>query len=130
MDRRFDELRDIVNHTLVLSSANALKMQEFDQRYQLSEEEQQRIDAAWTRLSAAFPRSRRRSNSECLGNLPEEARMANDTDQLVVAHFREMHAQLQSIFTKLEEHDRRFDARIRASAAFAPWSSTPSAWPR
>jgi hypothetical protein len=46
--------------------------------------------------------------------------MANDTDQLVVAHLREMHAQLQSISTKLEEHDRRFDRTDRSLDGFRP----------
>lgn len=35
--------------------------------------------------------------------------MANDLDNIVVANLREMHAQLQGIAAKLEEHDRRFD---------------------
>src|SRR5262245_22377822 len=35
--------------------------------------------------------------------------MADDLDHLVVAHLRDIHAQLQGISAKLEEHDRRFD---------------------
>ena len=38
-------LHAIVNHTFVLSSANSLKVQEFDQRCQLSEGEQQRLSS-------------------------------------------------------------------------------------
>jgi len=46
--------------------------------------------------------------------------MANDTDQLVVAHLREIHAQLQGVSTKLEEHDRRFDRTDRSLDGFRP----------
>ena len=43
MEQRFDDLHEVVGHTFVLSSANSLKVQEFDRRYQLNEGEQQRI---------------------------------------------------------------------------------------
>jgi predicted nuclease with TOPRIM domain len=43
MEHRFDDLRNVVNHTFALSSANSLKVQEFDRRHQFSEGEQQRI---------------------------------------------------------------------------------------
>jgi predicted nuclease with TOPRIM domain len=43
LEGRFDDLRDVVNHAFVLSSANSLKVQEFDERHQLAEGEQQRI---------------------------------------------------------------------------------------
>jgi hypothetical protein len=46
--------------------------------------------------------------------------MANDTDKLVVAHLREMHAQLQGISAKLEDHDRRFDRTDRSLEGFRP----------
>lgn len=46
--------------------------------------------------------------------------MANDTDQLVVAHLREIHAQLQGISAKLEEHDRRFDRTDKSLGGFRP----------
>jgi len=46
--------------------------------------------------------------------------MVNDTDQLVVAHLREIHAQLQGVSTKLEEHDRRFDRTDRSLDGFRP----------
>lgn len=35
--------------------------------------------------------------------------MENELDNLVVAHLREIHAELQGITAKLEEHDGRFD---------------------
>jgi hypothetical protein len=35
--------------------------------------------------------------------------MASETDNLVVANLREVHAELQGIAGKLAEHDRRFD---------------------
>jgi hypothetical protein len=47
-------LRDVVNHTFMLSSANSLKVQELEQRYPLSEGEQRRIEAAWTTSSTAL----------------------------------------------------------------------------
>lgn len=43
LEQRFDGLRDVVNHTFVLSTANSLEVQELNRRYQLSEGEQQRI---------------------------------------------------------------------------------------
>ena len=43
MERRLDDLHEVVSHTFVLSSANSLKAQELDRRYQLNEGEQQRI---------------------------------------------------------------------------------------
>jgi predicted nuclease with TOPRIM domain len=43
MEQRFDDLHEVVSHTFVLSSANSLKAQELDRRYQLNEGEQQRI---------------------------------------------------------------------------------------
>jgi predicted nuclease with TOPRIM domain len=43
MEQRFDDLHEVVSHTFVLSSANSLKVQELDRRYQLNEGEQQRI---------------------------------------------------------------------------------------
>jgi predicted nuclease with TOPRIM domain len=43
MEQRFDDLQEVVSHTFVLSSANSLKVQELDRRYQLNEGEQQRI---------------------------------------------------------------------------------------
>jgi ribosomal protein L44E len=46
--------------------------------------------------------------------------MANDTDQLVVAHLREIHAQLQGVSKKLEEHDRRFDRTDGGLDGFRP----------
>ena len=35
--------------------------------------------------------------------------MVNDLDNLMVAHLREIHAELQGITGKLAEHDQRFD---------------------
>jgi tetrahydromethanopterin S-methyltransferase subunit G len=35
--------------------------------------------------------------------------MPSDVDSLVVAHLREIHAELQGIRTRLDEHDRRLD---------------------
>jgi hypothetical protein len=46
--------------------------------------------------------------------------MGSDTDQLVVVHLREMHAQLQGVSTKLEEHDRRFDRMDGSLDGFRP----------
>jgi hypothetical protein len=46
--------------------------------------------------------------------------MADDTDQLVVAHLREIHAKLQGIATKLEEHDRRFDRNDKSLESVRP----------
>jgi hypothetical protein len=43
-----------------------------------------------------------------LFQLREDA-VANDLEELVVVHLREMHAQLQGISGRLEGHDRRFD---------------------
>jgi predicted nuclease with TOPRIM domain len=43
MEQRFDDLQEVVSHIFVLSSANSLKVQELDRRYQLNEGEQQRI---------------------------------------------------------------------------------------
>ncbi len=43
MEQRFDGLRDVVDHTFVLSAANSRELQELDRRYQFSEGEQQRI---------------------------------------------------------------------------------------
>ena len=43
MERRLDDLHEVVSHTFVLSSANSLKVQELDRRFQLNEGEQQRI---------------------------------------------------------------------------------------
>ena len=43
MEQRFDDLQEVVSHTFVLSSADSLKVQELDRRYQLNEGEQQRI---------------------------------------------------------------------------------------
>jgi tetrahydromethanopterin S-methyltransferase subunit G len=39
----------------------------------------------------------------------EEACVVDDLDNLVVAHLREMHAELQGISAKLEEHSHRLD---------------------
>jgi hypothetical protein len=46
--------------------------------------------------------------------------MANDTDQLVLAHLRETHAQVQGLSAKLEEHDRRFDRTDICLEGFRP----------
>jgi hypothetical protein len=46
--------------------------------------------------------------------------MASEPDQLVVAHLRDIHAQLQGISTKLEDHDRRFDRTDRSLDGFRP----------
>jgi chromosome segregation ATPase len=43
LERRFDDLHAVASHTFVLSTANSLKVREFDQRHQFSEGEQQRI---------------------------------------------------------------------------------------
>jgi chromosome segregation ATPase len=43
LEQRFDDLHAIVSHTFSLSTANSLKVREFDQRPQFSEGEQQRI---------------------------------------------------------------------------------------
>jgi hypothetical protein len=43
MDKRFEDFHALTSHTLNLSTTNYLRMREFDQRYEMSEGEQQRI---------------------------------------------------------------------------------------
>jgi chromosome segregation ATPase len=43
LEQRFDDLHAIVSHTFSPSTANSLKVREFDQRHQLREGERQRI---------------------------------------------------------------------------------------
>ena len=46
--------------------------------------------------------------------------MHNELDSLVVAHLREIHAQLQNVNTKLEENNRCFDRLDRRLDGFRP----------
>jgi hypothetical protein len=46
--------------------------------------------------------------------------MPGDVDNLVVAHLREIHAELQEIRAKLDGHDRRFDRLGSAVEGFRP----------
>jgi tetrahydromethanopterin S-methyltransferase subunit G len=43
MDRRFEDFHALTSHTLNLSTTNYLRMREFDQRHEMSEEGQRRI---------------------------------------------------------------------------------------
>ena len=43
LDRRFEDFRAVTSHTLTLSTANDLRMREFDQRHEFSEGEQRRM---------------------------------------------------------------------------------------
>jgi hypothetical protein len=43
LDRRFEDVHALTNHTLMLSTANDLRMRELDRRYEFSEGEQRRV---------------------------------------------------------------------------------------
>jgi hypothetical protein len=43
MDKRFEDFHALTNHTLMLSTANDLRMRELDRRYEFSEGEQRRV---------------------------------------------------------------------------------------
>ena len=43
LDKRFEDFRAVTSHTLTLSTANDLRMREFDQRHEFSEGQQLRI---------------------------------------------------------------------------------------
>ena len=44
LDKRFDDFHALVNHTLGLSTTNYLRLREFDQRHELGEGHQRRMD--------------------------------------------------------------------------------------
>lgn len=43
LEKRFEDFRAVTSHTLTLSTANDLRMREFDQRHEFSEGEQRRM---------------------------------------------------------------------------------------
>ncbi|MGH9673019.1 MAG: hypothetical protein ACRD44_07540 [Bryobacteraceae bacterium] len=43
LDKRFEDFHALTNHTLMLSTANDLRMRDLDRRYEFSEGEQRRI---------------------------------------------------------------------------------------
>jgi hypothetical protein len=43
LEKRFEDFRAVTSHTLTLSTANDLRMREFDQRHEFSEGQQLRI---------------------------------------------------------------------------------------